>query len=188
MTDRDQRVTEILDLIKSGDPEARTRLFSVVYDQLRAIARGRMRDERPDHTLQATALVNEAYLRIHDGTWENRRHFFFAAARAMRQILIESARKKGGRGIRFELDSRFHVLAESHNGVALNELLERLAEIQPRWTQVVELHFFAGLPIKETALLLECSPSTIEKDWRFAKAWLKVQMRKGDTDHLASPS
>jgi RNA polymerase sigma-70 factor, ECF subfamily len=168
-----------------GRPESPEELFGQVYHELRQVARAYMRRERADHTLQATALVNEAYLRLFDGQpfqWENRKHLFCTVARSMRRVLMDHARKRGaerhgGAFQKIALDDQgpaiFHDLPEF---LALGEALDRLAQLNARQAQVVELHSFAGLTEEETAEVLDVSVKTVKNDWRFAKAWLKTEI------------
>jgi RNA polymerase sigma factor (TIGR02999 family) len=168
-----------------GRRETPEELFGLVYNELRQVARAYMRRERPDHTLQATALVNEAYLRLFDGQpfqWENRKHLFCTVARCMRRVLMDHARKRGaerhgGAFRKIALDDQgpaiFRDLPEF---LALGEALDRLAQLSPRQAQVVELHAFAGLTEEEIAEILEVSVKTVKNDWRFAKAWLKTEI------------
>ncbi|HEX5228333.1 MAG TPA: ECF-type sigma factor [Bryobacteraceae bacterium] len=181
MPDPERSLLETLE----ARPERPEELFGIVYNELRQVARAYMRRERLDHTLQATALVNEAYLRLFDGQpfqWENRKHLFCTVARTMRRVLMDHARKRGanrhgGALRRIELEEQgpaiFHDLPEF---LALGEALDRLAQLNPRQAQVVELHSFAGLTEEEIAEILEVSVKTIKNDWRFAKAWLKTEM------------
>jgi RNA polymerase sigma-70 factor, ECF subfamily len=166
-------------------PESPEELFGLVYHELRQVARAYMRRERADHTLQATALVNEAYLRLFDGQafqWENRKHLFCTVARSMRRVLMDHARRRGaerhgGAFQRIALDEQgpaiFRDLPEF---LALGEALDRLAQLSPRQAQVVELHSFAGLTEEEAAEVLDVSVKTVKNDWRFAKAWLKTEI------------
>jgi RNA polymerase sigma factor (TIGR02999 family) len=166
-------------------PESPEVLFALVYDELRRVARAYMRRERADHTLQATALVNEAYLRLFDGQpfqWENRKHLFCTVTRSMRRVLMDDARKRGaerhgGALQKITLDEQgpaiFRDLPEF---LALSEALDRLAQLDARAAQVVELHSFAGLTEEETAEVLDVSVKTAKNDWRFAKAWLKKEL------------
>ena len=168
-----------------GRSESPEELFGMVYDELRRVARAYMRRERADHTLQATALVNEAYLRLFDGQpfrWENRKHLFCTVARSMRRVLMDHARRRGAErhGGAFQktaLDEQgpgiFRDLPEF---LALGEALDRLAQLNARQAQVVELHSFAGLTEEEAAEVLDVSVKTVKNDWRFAKAWLKTEM------------
>jgi RNA polymerase sigma factor (TIGR02999 family) len=166
-------------------PESPEVLFGLVYNELRRVAAAYMQRERADHTLQATALVNEAYLRLFEGQafqWENRKHLFCTVARSMRRVLMDHARRRGadrhgGAFQKIALDEQgpaiFRDLAEF---LALGEALDRLAKLSPRQAQVVELHSFAGLTEEETAEVLDVSVKTVKNDWRFAKAWLKTEL------------
>jgi RNA polymerase sigma-70 factor, ECF subfamily len=179
-------ITRLLVEWTAGRPEPASELWSVVYSELRQIASAYMRNERPDHTLQTTALVNEAYLRVFQGKpfrWENRKHFFCAMAQTMRRILVDHAReyqaqKRGGEWEKLSLNAAFP-LSEAPAGklLALDEALEQLGALNPRQAQVVEMRFFVGLTAEQTAAMLNVSPETIKLDWRFAKAWLQRQMR-----------
>ncbi len=165
--------------------ESPEKLFSTAYQELRRVAQAYMRHERADHTLQATALVNEAYLRLFEGEpfrWENRKHLFCVVARSMRRVLVDHARQRrsdrhGGARQKITLDDR-HPLADGNlpQMLALDQALERLAKLNPRQAQVVELHSLVGLTEEETAEVLEVSLKTVKNDWRFAKAWLKTEM------------
>ena len=183
--DPDLDLTQLLGRIADGDARATDELLPLVYEQLRQIANARMAGERRDHTLQATALVHEAYARMMghgNDAWANRRHFYFSAAEAMRRILIEHARarsrlKRGGPGIkRRSLD--FGAVADlatedkSEEILALDEALHRLKEERPRAAEVVTLRFFGGLTVEETADMLGVSARTVDLDWSFARAWL----------------
>lgn len=171
--------------------ESPEELFSLVYQELRQVARAYMRRERPDHTLQPTALVNEAYLKLFYGEafeWENRKHLFCTVARSMRRVLVDHSRRHraerhGGLQRKVTLDDQgpafFHDLPEL---LALDEALERLAKLNARQAQVIELHFFGGLTESETAEILDISVKTVKNDWRFAKAWLKTEMGSGAND------
>jgi RNA polymerase sigma factor (TIGR02999 family) len=175
-------VTRILDEIGAGDRrEAFERLLPLVYDELRGLAKARLAHERPDHSLQATALVHEAYLRMLAGrgpSWNDRRHFYSAAAQAMRRILIEHARKRGrlkrgGGRVQVTMDD----IQVGHglpleDMLALDEALARLDERDPRMAEVVHLRFFAGLSVEETAAALEVSERTVKREWAVARAWL----------------
>src|SRR5438034_2731282 len=180
------RVTQLLAQWSRGDNAALAELTPLVYDELRRLAHHFMEGQRPDHTLQTTALVNEAYLRLADQTnpsWQNRAHFFAVAARAMRQIVVDYARsqqsqKRGGGLLRIELDEAAIVSpAESKEIVDLHEALERLATLDSRKAQVVELKYFGGLNYDEMAEVLKISSITVRRDWRFAKAWLYTELR-----------
>ena len=168
-----------------GDQAALEQLIPLVHGELRRIARGCLRQERPDHTLQATALVNEAFLRLVDVrqvSWRDRAHFLAMAARLMRRILVDFARtrhaaKRGGDAVRVSL-AEAHGLADrpGHDLVALDEALSALAVRDARKARVVELRFFAGLSVEETALVLEVSRDTVLRDWRLARAWLTREL------------
>ena len=179
-------LTAILNEARAGGPDARERLVRAIYAELRRTAGGLMRRERPGHTLQTTALVHEALLRLLDGDTladvPNRRYLFAAAAQAMRQVLVDHARrrharKRQGNRVRVPLDQ---VLAgfdeQGLDVIALHEALERLAQEHPRPAQVVDLRFFGGLSVPEVAEIFAVSDTTIESDWRFARAWLQGQL------------
>jgi RNA polymerase sigma factor (TIGR02999 family) len=177
MSDGD--VTRLLGAAGAGDRAALERLYLQVYDELRRLAESRLRRERAGHTLQPTALVNEAYLRLDPeaSTWENRRHFFGAAAQAMRRILVDHARQKlankrdgGARVTLADLD--IQAPEEDLDVLAVSEALDVLAQEDPRLSEVVSLRFFAGMSVEETARALDVSPITIKRDWAFARAWL----------------
>ena len=173
-------VTTLLRQWRSGDELALERMVPLIYDELRAIASRLMRGERPDHTLQATALVHEAYARLvgADIAWQDRSHFFAVAARQMRRILVDHAkgrgRQKRGGGMKpVTLDGAAVIQPDPTTDVAdIDEALTRLAELDGRKAQVIELHFFGGLTYEETAEVLSISPATVDRDLRFAKAWL----------------
>ncbi|NLS93086.1 MAG: sigma-70 family RNA polymerase sigma factor [Planctomycetaceae bacterium] len=188
-------VTRILTAIDQGDPKATEQLLPLVYDELRRLASQKLAHESPGQTLQATALVHEAYVRLVDGNpdqnWDNHRHFFAAAAEAMRRILIERARRKqslkrGGKFERVELDGvepKFLLMA-CDDILGLDEALQRLAQKDPRKAELVKLRFFAGLTTAEAAKSLGVSLSTAENDWTYARCWLKLEMSgdsKGNT-------
>jgi RNA polymerase sigma factor (TIGR02999 family) len=179
------RVTQLLEHWSHGDDAALAELTPLVYEDLRCLAHRHMGGERPDHTLQTTALVNEAYLRLADQTnpnWQNRAHFFALAARAMRQILVNYAKsyraqKRGGGALKVDLDDVAIVSpAESKEIVDLHEALERLATLDSRKAQVVELKYFGGLNYDEMAEVLKISPVTVRRDWEFARAWLHTEL------------
>jgi len=183
------RVTQLLAQWSHGDDSALAELTPLVYEELRRLAHHFMEGQRPDHTLQTTALVNEAYLRLADQTnprWQNRAHFFAVAARAMRQILVSYARsqrsqKRGGGALKVELDEAAIVSPEeSKEIVDLHEALEQLSALDSRKAQVVELKYFGGLNYDEMAEVLKISPVTVRRDWRFAKAWLYTQLHDVD--------
>jgi RNA polymerase sigma factor (TIGR02999 family) len=180
-------ITQILTDPRGTDRKAVLgRLLPLVYEELRAVAGAHLRHERPDHTLQATALVHEAYLRMlggHDLPWKDRAHFFRAAAEAMRRILIEHARKRGrikrgGDRVRIELTgANLGAEQDLEEILALDEALRRLEEQDPRSADVVRLRFFAGLSVEETAKALDISERTAKREWSFARAWLYDALR-----------
>jgi RNA polymerase sigma factor (TIGR02999 family) len=182
-------VTRILSQIESGDPRAAERLLPLVYDELRKLAAARMAAEAPDHTLQATALVHEAYLRLvgkgSKDRWDSRGHFFAAAAEAMRRILVDQARRKagpkaGGHMHRVGLEHvEPSVAGPNVDILALNEALDKLAAKDPRKAELVKLRFFAGLTTEQAAMILGVAPSTVDLDWAYAKAWLRAEIDGG---------
>ena len=183
-------VTPILSAIVQGDPRAAEQLLPLVYDELRRLAAARLAAEKSGQTLQPTALVHEAYLRlVGDGLptdWNGRGHFFAAAAEAMRRILIESARRKhgpqrGGDFTRHDLDPEQPTPpGPSPRLLALDEALDRLAAIEPRAAEVVKLRYFAGLTVAEAASVLGISPRTADNDWAYARAWLVTALHDED--------
>jgi RNA polymerase sigma-70 factor (ECF subfamily) len=184
-----QRVTDLLARWSHGEDAALAELTPLVFEELRRLAHHYMGGERPDHTLQTTALVNEAYLRLADQTnprWRNRAHFFAVAARAMRQILVRYAKsyrsqKRGGGALKVELDEAAIVSPEqSKEIVDLHEALETLATLDSRKAQVVELKYFGGLNYDEMAEVLKISPVTVRRDWEFARAWLHTELHSVD--------
>ena len=184
-----QKVTHLLEQWSHGDDAALAELTPLVYEELRRLAHHHMGGQRPDHTLQTTALVNEVYLRLADQTnprWQNRAHFFAVAARAMRQILVSYARsqrsqKRGGGALKVELDEAALVSPEQSQKIMdLHEALERLATLDSRKAQVVELKYFGGLDYDEMAEVLKISRVTVRRDWEFAKVWLYTELH-GDT-------
>ena len=185
-------VTRLLHELSGGDESAMARLIPLIYDELHAIAAREMRRERPDHTLQPTALVHEVFLRLADKpdlSWESRAHFLNIAAQAMRRILVEHARrrkaeKRGGGAERVTLDEEFQAPGQgAPDLVDLDEALQRLSAIDPRKGRVVELRFFAGLSVEETARLLAISEATVKREWQFAKAWIQRELgNDGRTD------
>src|SRR2546430_13839940 len=184
-----QRVTQLLTRWSEGDDGALAELTPLVYGELRRLAHRHMSGERPDHTLQTTALVNEAYLRLADQThprWQNRAHFFAVAARVMREILVSYARsqraqKRGGGALKVELDEVALVSPEqSKEIVDLHEALERLAALDSRKAQAVELKYFGGLNYDEMAEVLKISRVTVRRDWEFARVWLYTELHNAD--------
>jgi RNA polymerase sigma factor (TIGR02999 family) len=179
-------VTRLLSAIDAGDARAAEELLPVVYDELRKLAAQKLASEKPGQTLQATALVHEAYLRLVSGpdeqSWNSRGHFFAAAAEAMRRILVEQARHKksakaGGQVRHVEFDAR-HLTAPTRNVdlIALDEALNKLATIDRRKADLVKLRFFGGLTIREAAEALNIAESTADADWAYAKSWLRVEL------------
>lgn len=179
-------ITQLLDAAATGDPKAAAELLPLVYDELRKLAAARMVEEKPGQTLQSTALVHEAYLRLvgagDKSRWENRRHFFAAAAEAMRRILIESARRKcrdrhggGRRRARMDLEALLEC-GPDEELLALHEALNQFALHDPIKARLVELRFFGGLTLADAAACLDISPSTADRAWRYARAWLYTAM------------
>jgi RNA polymerase sigma factor (TIGR02999 family) len=181
------RITELLQAINQGDLNAIQDLFTVVYEELRKMARARMAQERPNHTLQPTALVHEAYMRLMGNQqmhFENRSHFFSAAAEAMRRILIDHARKKisqkrDGQSRTIELNETMVAQDPSHDELLiLDEALTRLQNQDRQMSDVLKLRFFVGLTVQETADALCIAPRTVDRDWAAARAWLTREIRK----------
>ena len=190
-------ISRILSAIQTGDAAAGQKLLPLVYDELRKLAAQKLHNERPGQTLQATALVHEAYLRLadvdHPQQWNGRGHFFAAAAEAMRRILIENARRKrslkaGGDRQRVDFAQAEAVIAlDNFDLLALNDALEKLRLKDQRQADLVNLRFFAGLTNDEAAAALGISPSTADSDWAYARCWLRLEMdgRKGDAQAAA---
>jgi len=181
MTDEPADVTGLLLAWSEGDSSALEQLTPLVYRELHRLARHYMSQERPGHTLQATALVHEAYVRLVDVNrmhWQNRAHFFAVSAQMMRRILVEFARrrhreKRGGNAVQVTLHDALSVSADkAPDLVALDDALSAMTEMDPRMSQVVELRFFGGLSVEETAEVLKISPETVMRDWKSAKVWL----------------
>jgi RNA polymerase sigma factor (TIGR02999 family) len=184
-------ITELLQAWRYGDEKALEKLTPQVYRELHRAAKRCMRGERDGHTLQTTALINELYLRLTDLKgidWQNRAHFFALCARQMRRILTDQARarqshKRGGGAQALSLDVAPVVSPQSHPEVlAVDDALNELAKVDPRKSQVVELRFFGGLSVEETAEVLKVSPDTVVRDWRLAKAWLLRKLNKEKLD------
>ena len=186
-------VTRILSAIEQGDPKAAGELLPLVYGELRRLAKQRLAQEKPGQTLQATALVHEAYLRLVDGeaiqSWDSRGHFFAAAAEAMRRILVDNARRKraekhGGRWARQELDDvDIAAPARSEDLLALDEALAKLEANDPVKAQLVKLRYFAGLSEEDAARALGVSRATVQRHWRYAKAWLLDELHGAADQH-----
>jgi RNA polymerase sigma factor (TIGR02999 family) len=183
-----QEVTQLLLAWTEGDQGALQRLVPLVYNEMRRLAKCQMRRERPDHSLQTTALINEAYLKLVDIRnvhWQNRAHFFALCARMMRRILVDFARsrryiKRGGGAQPISLDQAVTVSPEqSKDLVAVENALKALTKIDARKGQVVELRFFGGLTAEETAEVLKVSPETVRRDWKLAKVWLLRELSEG---------
>lgn len=178
-------VTQLLQAWNAGDRAALEQLIPLVNSELHRLAANYMRRQLPDHVLQATALVNEAWLKLIDwqaATWQNRAHFFGVAAQLMRRILVDEARrqhaaKHGGNALRVSL-SQAENPAQRHDLIALDDALQSLAEFDERRSRIVELRFFGGLSIEETAEVLGVSPRTIAREWRLAQAWLYRELAK----------
>jgi RNA polymerase sigma-70 factor, ECF subfamily len=180
-------ITELLRAWGRGDGQALERLTPVVYDELRRIARGYMRRESPDNSIQATALVHEAYLKLVDGKvaqWQDRAHFFGIAARLMRRILVDAARaknaeKRGGDVVRMELNESIDESPlPSDQMVRLDDALDALTKFDARKAKVVELRFFGGLTVEETAEVLKISAPSVMRDWKLARSWLAREMER----------
>jgi RNA polymerase sigma factor (TIGR02999 family) len=187
-------VTSLLNQVADGDRGAEAKLVPLIYDELRRLATRRLRHERRDHTLQTTALVHEAYLKLvgqRDVKWQNRTHFFAVASQAMRRILVDYARaqqttKRGGKLSRVALDD---VCVVSHGPsvelVAVDESLARLEKLDPRQAQIVELRYFGGMSVDETAEALGISAKTVIREWNVAKAWLFGDLKERNADNAA---
>jgi RNA polymerase sigma factor (TIGR02999 family) len=180
------QISRLLAGWRQGDEQARDALIPLVYDELRRLARQRLWHQRPDHTLQSAALVNEAYLRLvqkESPQWQNRAHFFGVAAQMMRRILVDYARnrqaaKRGGGAQRVTLETEF---APAHQPevdlVALDDALNKLAALDAQQSQLIELRYFGGLSIEETAEIMGISPATVKREWATAKAWLQRELK-----------
>jgi RNA polymerase sigma factor (TIGR02999 family) len=188
MEENSKQITRLLEQWSHGDAEVLDDLMPLVYHELRRQASGYLRRERPNHTLQPTALINEAYLKLigqRDVKWQNRAHFFAFAAQAMRRILVDYARerkreKRGGAPENLPLDEALTIVSQekSIDLVALDEALNKLAAFDERQARVVELRYFSGLSIEETAEVLHVSNVTVRRDWNMAKAWLHQEITK----------
>ena|SRR5437660_8232326 len=182
-----KNVTRLLNQMRAGNGDAVAQLVPLLYDELRRLASSYLRRERPNHTLQATALVNEAYLRLvdqKDVEWKNRSHFLGIAAQQMRRILVDYARshqaaKRGGLAPRLEFQEAMFVRDQPAGDVLeLDELLSRLSAMDPQQSRIVELRVFGGLTVEEAAGVLSISPATVKRDWAVAKAWLTREMQR----------
>jgi RNA polymerase sigma-70 factor, ECF subfamily len=188
MSEEKGEVTALLDELRDRQPGAEARLLALVYFKLKQLARGHLRGERQGHTLQATDLVHEAYLRLAaaEMSWQNRAHFFGVAAQAMRRILVDHARarraqKRGDGHRKVPLDAALFVPAEQCEYlVEIDEALRKLSAIDQRQARVVELRFFADLSVEETADVLGCSDRTVKREWRMAQAWLRRELAGED--------
>jgi RNA polymerase sigma factor (TIGR02999 family) len=187
MPPQTKNITQMLGQLRSGNQEVVSQLVPLLYDELRRLAAYHLRRERPNHTLQATALVNEAYLRLIDQQaveWKNRSHFFGIAAQQIRRILVDYARshqaaKRGGAAARVTLDEAMIVSRDNPGEVILvDETLDRLAALDPQQAKIVELRVFGGLTVEEVAEVLGISPATVKRDWRMAKAWLTREINQ----------
>ena len=193
MSTTSAEITRWLKAWRRGDASALDRLTPLVYDELRRLARGYMRKEPPGHTLQATALVNEAFLRLVDARdvdWHDRTHFFVVSARIMRRILVDAARARGALKRGGEVEHVAHSTAVDLDHLpavapdlgaqltALDDALEVLARMDPRRAQVVDLRYFGGLTVEETAQVLDISPQTVMRDWKLARAWLARELTR----------
>ncbi len=190
-----ENVTQLLQDWSAGNERALEELLPLIYNELRQLAHNFLYRERPGHTLQTTALVHEAYLKLidqKDARWQNRSHFFAIAAQAMRRILIDSARrhaamKRGGPQEKLSLDEVPDISLEPNTRLlALDEALNALAEIDPEQSRIVELRYFGGLTIEETAEVLKSSPATIKREWAMARAWLHQWLTDRSVDGAPS--
>lgn len=191
MSSKRDNVTQLLGEWSAGNEQALENILPLIYDELRRLAHHFLYRERPGHTLQTTALVHEAYLKLidqKDARWQNRAHFFAIAAQAMRRILIDSTRKhvaekRGGGGEKLSLDEVARISPEPDtNLLALHEALNALEEIDPLQSRIVELRYFGGLTIEETAEVTKLSPATIKREWAMARAWLYQSLAEGDVN------
>ena len=188
-TESPGEITRLLVAWKSGDSEALDRLIAIVYGELHRMAERYLRNERPGHTLQPTAIVHEAYLRLigrQGSDWQNRSHFFAVAAQSMRRVLVEyarqrAARKRGGQGERFLLDTTALIEPRAVDLIAVDDALVKLSELDAEQGRIVELRFFGGLTEDETAEVLAISPSTVHRKWLAAKAFLHQELRSQTT-------
>lgn len=190
------QVTQLLQAWSEGEAGAFDRLVPLVYEELHRLAQAYMAHERPGHILQPTALVNEAYLRLVDTTqsnWRNRTHFFAACSNLMRRILVDWARsrqalKRGGEAQPLQLEEALVVSEPGADLVALDDAVTALAALDRRKAQVVEMRFFGGLSVEETAEVLKTSPETVMRDWKFAKSWLRRELSKEAAVGIHTPA
>ena len=182
-------VTRILDRVQQGDPKAAEELLPLVYDELRKLAACKMASEAPGQTLQPTALVHEAWLKLAGSNrqqWRGRAHFFGAASEAMRRILIDTARRKAaqkrGQGMKLEElhESHLYLRAPAEEALAVNEALDEFGAKEPLSAEIVKLRYFVGMTVPEIAEALELSVSTVERHWTYARAWLRTAVRAGN--------
>ncbi|MEW6738239.1 MAG: sigma-70 family RNA polymerase sigma factor [Acidobacteriota bacterium] len=191
MTSMPTDVTDMLIKWSNGDQSVHADLMTVIYDELRKRAKQYLARERPGNTLQATALVHEVYLRLikqNQVRWQNRAHFFGVAAQMMRRILVDHARsrqaeKRGGDGYRLSIDEALEIPKQQDvQLIALDDALITLTQLDPRQSQIVELRFFGGLSVEETAEVLNISPVTVTREWRLAKMWLYRQLNRAEAE------
>jgi RNA polymerase sigma factor (TIGR02999 family) len=187
MNKNPNEITQLLIAWRNGEPAALDELIPLVQNELRRLARNYMRRQKPGHTLQTTALVNEAYLRLVDSNrvnWQDRNHFFAISAQLMRRILVDAARRKnsqkrGGDRFQVTLDDALNIADEKDtNIIALDEAMQELATLNPRQSQIVELRYFGGLTEEEIAAMLDVSTRTVRRDWNLARAWLFRELNK----------
>ena len=193
--DEPEDITELLHRFQAGDEDAQTQLIDAVHGELRVIAARYMRREKSDHTLQPTALVNEAYIKLVDlktANWQDRAHFYAVASRVMRRILVDHARKhiagKRGGGIELLPLNEAIVFTPGRSGqiVRLDDALTRLADTDDRASKVIELRFFGGMSVEECAEVLGISPRTVRREWMFARAWLRAEFGLGQEEKAAA--
>src|SRR6266516_1798089 len=197
MSSDSDKVNQLLVEWSAGDQQALEKLLPLIYNELRRLAHNFLYRERPGHTLQTTALVHEAYLKLidqNDARWQNRAHFFAIAAQAMRRILIDSARKhaaakRGGPQAELSLDEVADIALEPDiNLLKLDEALNELAKIDSRQSRIVELRYFGGLTIEETAEVISVSPATVKREWMMARAWLHQEITERELDQTPADS
>ena len=197
MSDNSSDLTELLRAVGAAEPGALDRLVPLIYAELRRMASAQLRHERTDHTLSPTALVNEAWLRMGGtGAWQNRSHFFGAAAQAMRRILVDHARQRSAskrrrdQQVTLDPEAAGAANAPTEEVIAVDEALQRLAQLDPRQARIVELRYFVGLSIPDTAAALDISAATVKRDWALARAWLHRELGPAppdSTEHRHDP-